>query len=165
MCRLKRWPANNLSFLSVTITFLTPMLYFHHSCIAFLTRAHNFAEYINSTKVFLHSKYSSVASVRKKTRTVFLKVCWTHRDFLHTSWWFVAKSKATRQSPHYFVRFVQSQTIWAFSGYDQIVHPESFRSLQNENSIQKGHLLNLAESFFSAQRYGGSEWPWLWAEF
>lgn len=61
------------------------MLYFSFF-IAFLTRAHNFAEYINSTTAFLHSKYSNVASVRKKILKVcFLKFIELPRDFLHTN--------------------------------------------------------------------------------
>ena len=30
---------------------------------------------------------------KKETQSVFLKVYWTRGDFLHTSWWFVAKSQ------------------------------------------------------------------------
>lgn len=81
-------------------TFLTPLLYF----IAFLVRAHNFAEYINSTTVFLHSKYSNVASVRKKCSKCVLKFIEPARL---SPYQLMVVAKATRQSPHYFTQYFQ----------------------------------------------------------
>lgn len=76
--------------------------------IAFLARAHNFAEYINTTTVFLHSKYSMLRLYEKKTLKVcFLKFIEPERLSPYQLMVCSQKPKATRQSPHYFTQYFQ----------------------------------------------------------
>lgn len=103
LSRLKKASQSQSKLARITMrrkTFLTPLLYF----IAFLVRAHNFAEYINSTTVFLHSKYSNVASVRKKCSKCVLKFIEPARL---SPYQLMVVAEATRQSPHYFTQYFQ----------------------------------------------------------
>jgi hypothetical protein len=90
-----------------------------HQCFTFYsspfsTRAHNFAEYINSTTVFLYSKISMLRLYEKKnTQSVFLKVCWTQKRLSPYQLMVCSQKKKTRHKAKSSLFYTIFFKLWA----------------------------------------------------